>query len=494
MSPVRFDIKPLCVALLAAGLLSACGGGGGETTAPATGGSTTPGTTTPGTTTPGTTTPGDTTPPAATAPLPASVGTASMVMSCPDGANFQCSGGSLIRSENGIALTSSGVQAYGMSTSDLANPILIKTSASGFAPASGGLAEIRIAHASNGTLSSPVVLLSNLGLLWDGKTDRPLIVETFNTTQGRTTLTANRAVVNSALPASSDLGFYDYATRTTSGTQSNYANNRYFPRSTPSRCGTDVTVCPTTETSGVTFSAGDWRSGGTSPDIASATRLHEDGDIHAGDGPNGTILVGGNGIGVPFPGSKGYRGLDNWSLQYTNLGAWVTQDTVLIEEWAGLGNEHNKNRRGVVAYGAVTDPATVPASGTATYSGIAYGWYAPNRTVDPSVFRGNATITVNFATRQATISVQNAISYDATGSAVPVSFTTTTGLGAAGASVANYLTGTVTSGTLSGGVGARLFGPVVSVGTGTGPAEAGGSFQMSSATQYAVGGFLARKQ
>lgn len=493
MNPARFDIKPLCVALLAAGVLSACGGGGGgDTVAPATGGSTTPGSATPGTTTPGdTTTP---TTPTTNAPLPAAVGTASMAMACPDGANFQCSGGTLIRSENGIALTSSGVQAYGMSTSDLANPIIVKTSASGFAPASGGLAEIRVAKDSNGTISSPVMLLSKLGLSWDGKTDRPLIIETFSTTQGRTSLTSGGAVVSSGLPASSDLSFYDFATLGTAGTQANYANNRYFPRATPSRCAPDVTICPTTESAGVTFSAGDWRSGGTSPDIASASRLHEDGDIHAGDGPNGTILVGGNGNGVPFPGSKGYRGLDNWSLQYTNLGAWVTQDTVLIEEWSGLGNEHNKNRRGVVAYGAVTDPASVPTSGSVTYSGIAYGWYAPNRTVDPSPFRGTATITVNFATRQATVSVQNALSYDASGAPVPVSFTTATGLGAAGASVANYLTGAVTSGNLSGGIGGRLFGPVVSTGAGTGPAEVGGSFQLSNASATAVGGFLARKQ
>jgi hypothetical protein len=418
-------------------------------------------------------------------------------MSCPDGANYQCSGDSLIRSENGIALTSSGVQAYGKSTSDLATPIAVRTAAFGFAPASGGLAEIRVAKDANATVSSPILLLSNLGLSWDGKTERPLIVETFSTTQGRTVLNANRAAGSVALPASSDLNFYNFGTLGQAGTQANYANNRYFPRTAPSRCGTGVTTCPTTESTGLNFTAGDWRTGGSGPDIASTTRFHEDGDVHAGDGPNGTILPGGDGIGVPFPGSKGYRGLDNWSLQYTNLGAWVTQDTVLIEEWANLGNEHNKNRRGIVAYGAVTDPTTIPTSGSATYSGIAYGWYAPNGTVDPSVFSGAATITVNFATRQVTVAVQNAATYDAAGTPVPVSFTTTTGMGAAGSNVANYLTGTVNTGTLAGGIGGRWFGPVVSAGTGNaGPAEVGGSFQLANATsgQMVVGGFLARKK
>ncbi|WP_158597855.1 hypothetical protein [Noviherbaspirillum saxi] len=420
-------------------------------------------------------------------------------MSCPDGANFQCSGTNVLSTNNGITVTNSGVQVHGISTSDLANPILVKTTASGFAPASGGFAEARIAKDANSNMSTPIIVLSNLGLTWDGKVDRPPIIETFSISQGRTVLTATGAMTSTTLPPPSDLNYYNFGRLGPAATQANYANNRYFPRTgNPSRCGPDVNPCPATETSGPRVEAGNWRSGGTTPDSLTAIRVHEDGDIHAGNGPNDangnpTILEGGSGIGVPFPGSKGYRGFDNWGLQYSNLGAWITQDTVVIAEWAPqLGNEHNKNRRGMIAYGAVTNPTLVPTSGTVTYTGFSYGMYAPNRASDPSVFRGASTVTVNFATRQVTISVQNAVTDDSAGTAVPVNFTSTTTMGAAGSSLANHMTGTASVGGLSGGVGGRYFGPVA----GGGPAEVGGTFQLSNAGtgQFAIGGFLGRKQ
>ncbi|HJV82877.1 hypothetical protein [Noviherbaspirillum sp.] len=425
-----------------------------------------------------------------------------MTMICADGAGYQCSGSSIIRVDNGIALSSSGVEAYGVSTSDLAAKNPTMTGAFGLALATGGTAEVRLAKGSDGTVSSSAVLLSKLGLSWDGKTERPPIIDTFSTTQGRTVLTASGALSSTTLPASSDLGFYDYASKGTAGTQVDYANNRYFPRSTPSRCPPDLVPCPTTETSGVHYSPGDWRTGGKMPDLASVSRVHEDGDIHAGNGlpdanGNPTILPGGDGIGVPFPGSKGYRSLDNWGLQYGNLAAWLTQDTVIIEEWAKAGNEHNKNRRGMVAYGDVTNPTAVPTSGTASYSGFAYGWYTPNGTAEPAVFRGTVVVSVNFATRQTTVTFQNPVTWDSAGTSVPVALTTTVPMGAAGSNVANYLTGPVTNGALTGGVGGRYFGPVLTTGTsGAGPAEIGGTITLSNATsgQTVLGGFIARKQ
>jgi hypothetical protein len=265
-----------------------------------------------------------------------------------------------------------------------------------------------------------------------------------------------------------------------------------------------MTPCPTTESSGLQRQSGDWLSGGTRPHSASATRLHGDGDVHAGDGPpdangNPTILPGGDGPGVPFPGSKGYRHLTSWSYQYANLGAWITQDTVQIVEWTGGPgtDEHNQSRSGMTAFGAVTDPASVPTNGSATYAGIVYGWYAPNATTEAPFFRGSALVTVNFATRQVTVSIQNTRTDDAAATTVPVALTATTAMGAAGSNVANYLTGTAANGSLSGGLSGRYFGPVVTAGSsGTGPAEIGGSFSLSnSATGAAVvGGFIGRKQ
>jgi hypothetical protein len=399
-------------------------------------------------------------------------------------------------------MTSTGVQAYGRSTSDLDDPIVVKTSASGFALASGGLAEIRLAKDANSVVSAPALLLSNLGISWDGVHERPQILETFQTTQGRTQLDAKGALTSSAIPDSSNLGFYDFAIRSVAGTQASYANNRYFPRTgNPSRCSSGVAVCATVETDGLRYRAGDWRTGGNIPDITSASRLHTDGDVHAGNGEpdasgRATLLAGSSGVGVPYPGSKGYRSFTNWSLQHANMGVWVTQDTVLIEEWAARSNEHNKNRRGIVAFGAVSDPAGIPTSGVATYTGIAYGWHARNAAGEPAVFRGTVSMSVNFATREVVATIQNPVTDDAVMAPVPLALRAVTTMGAVGGSLANYLTGPVDNGGLRGGLSGRYFGPVVTSVSGTGPAEIGGALSLSNPAtgEAAVGGFIARKQ
>jgi hypothetical protein len=477
-----FNLKPLGAMLLAACFLSACGGGGSDSTpSPTSSGAT--GSNTGGTNggSNGGTNGGDT----------GGTTTAPMTMSCPEGDGYQCSGGDIIKVDNGIALTRSGVEIYGKATSDLTNPP--SASAFGFMAAQGandkGVAEIRIKKDADGVISSPAVILKNLGLSWDGTTERPTIIETFNTTQGRTVMKADGTLSNeTAFPT------FDFSLATHTGTQANYANNRYFPRTDPSVCpaGT-VGPCPTTETDGIrnltaAQSGSDWRTGGIRPDVAEARRLHEDGDVHAGDSG-----------GVPYPGSKGYRDFSNLAYQYVNLGSWLTQDTVQTVEWADMGGdmEHNTNRRGMVAFGDVTDPTKVPSTGSATYSGLVQGWYSATPNVDPTVFRGDATLTVNFATRQVTITVANTKTYDTAQTTVPATFTATTTMGAAGSNTANYLTGTVDNGTLKGGISGRYFGDVVTAGSsGAGPAESGGTFSLSSTASGAtvMGGFIARKQ
>lgn len=473
--------------VLAAVLLSACGGGGSDSTSrstdtptgdrPATGGETE-------------TDPGG---------VP---DTAKMTMSCVDGPAFQCSGGEIIQRDNGIALTSSGVQAYGKSTSDLAADNPEKTTAYGFASASGGMAEIRLAKDGNGAVSQPRVLLSNLGISWNGTAERPPIIETFSTSQARVHLDANGAVLFGPLPPSSDLGYYDFADKGIDATQANYGNNVYFPRGqdNPPRC----TSCSNFETTGPQSRNGDWRTGGEVPDTTNAVRLHGDGDIHAGDGKpdangNPTILPGGNGIGVPFPGSKGYRSLDNWSYKYGNLAAWLTQDTVSIVEWAPGSDEHSKMRRGVVAFGDVTAPADVPANGTASYSGVAYGWYASDgrKTESPAFFYSDVTVTVDFVTRETKVSLQRAVEYiDTLPRLSAVDFHTATKMGAAGINAANYFTGPLANAAMTGGISGRYFGPVTAGGSGAAPAEVGGAFSMANPTTGAVvvGGYIAVKR
>lgn len=422
------------------------------------------------------------------APIPAPV-SGLTTMSCVDGPTYECSGGSIIRVDNDVALTSSGVQVYGRSTSDLANPNPNKLVALGLALASGGVADVRIAKDVNGVITAPVLLLSNLGLTWDGRRERPLIIEAFQPTQGRTQLTATGTVTSVPLPPSSDQNFFDLATKgPATATQANYANNRYFPRAAPPIQCPAGQVCAATESAGLQYFRGDWRTGGEILDTAQAVRLHSDGDSRAGV-PSG----------LPFPGTKGYRALFTWNRQDVNLAMWSTQDTVQIGEWSqNPADEHNKIRRGVVAFGNVTAPNTVPATGTAIYVGTAYGWYAGNAVEDPIPFHAAAAMVVNFVTRQVEVTVANAVTHNAAATPLPaIAFKTLTAMGAAGTNVANYFTGPVNNGTLLGGFSGRYFGPIAApAGTsGAGPAELGGAFSLSSATTGAavVAGFIGRK-
>lgn len=449
--------------------LGACGGGGG-------GGSDTSGGSGDG---------GDNgggTPPPPPPPPPVS----GMTMACVEGAGHQCSGSSIIRRENGVALTRSGVQVYGKSTVDGI------TDASGLTPGSEGKADIRL-RKNGASVSDPALLLSDIGISWDGRNERPVIIETFDPTQGRNELASDGSIVNVILPPVTDLEFYDYATLFRSATQSHYANNRYFPRSEPSRCDEGSTFCPAAETEGMTMaSTGDWQDGGSTPSHAVALRYHEDGDIHAGNGlpdadGNPTFLDGSTGPGVPFPGAKGERSLENRSYRYANLAAWSTKDTVDIAQWLEDFNrtEHNQKRLGMIAFGDVTEPADVPTGGSVSYSGIVHGWYAADSMTAESTFTGDAAVTVDFATRTVTVTVQG----------LPTgALTVTSTLGTLSADTANYLTGAVDDAAWNGGLSGRLFGPVSA--SAVAPPEVAGAFSLTGkgGSAAAIGGFIARRQ
>jgi len=422
-------------------------------------------------------------------PLP---GSTPLTMSCSDGANHQCSGNSVLRTDRGVVLTASGVQAYGQSTSDLATPIVDRTEATGLALASGGWAELRVAKNAGSAPVGATMLITGMNIRW-GSAERPPIIEPFLPTQGTARLAANGALVLSALPPSSNLGYYDYAIRGASGTRANYAYNRYFPRTDPPRCPAGYTPCPTVETTGLQTTPGDWRSSGTLPDSAAASRLHEDGDVHAGDaGPGGQWLHDGTGPGVPYPGSKGYRAIELWTYAHANLGSWLTKDTVGIVEWGGT-DEHNQNRRGVVAFGAVTPAATLPAAGTATYVGAVRGVHAPDATQEPVAIRGDASVTVDFASGTLTLSVRNTVAASS-GAARPLALDAEARVAAVGAGASNYLAGPVDTGSLTGGLGARFFGPVATAGGVAAPPEVGGVLRLSgSGGATAILGFVARR-
>jgi len=455
-NPVYTNIKPITLALVAAGILSACGGGGGGSSTN-TGGVNTP-------------------PPGGGGGGGGSGPDTALTMSCVDGAGYQCSGGTVIKTDNGVLLTRSGVQVFGISTSDIpldtadpANPPAGVSSSvpSGFGLPSvsptpvNGVAEVRIAKdATTKAVTRVGLLLDDYGLSWNGTAKRPQIVEAFLTTRGRVELDpTSKALVVKDLPPGTNTQFYDFSRVTRTGTQGNYANNAYTPDN------------------GITNNLkGTWRTAnGTEDDWASVGRLHEDGDI---DVPVAA---------VPATGTKGYRDFVNVAYEFVNLSSWTSQDTVYIADWLTVPRlEHNKERRGFVAFGNVTDPGAVPTSGTAIYSGKVYGLYglASASQVDPDPFEARATVEVNYATGAAQIRIEG------TPAQIPA-FTATAARGAitvngANTNAPNYFTGAVTSGGFTGGLSGRYFGANAK--------EVGGTFQLQGPSGVTIiGGFIGRK-
>lgn len=414
-------------------------------------------------------------------------------MACPE-AGAQCSGGTILRTDSGIAVTASGVQVYATSTNDLAVPNTTPAIAFGLQPATGGIADIRVTRDDSGLLKSVALLLTGLGLSWDGKNERPPIIETFEPRRGRVQLDASGKVSFGMLPATSDLNFFDFARKGKAGTQSHYANNIYFPREAPVRCPSDAVDCPQRETEGLQRFAGDWRTGGTLPDNALATRLHEDGATDAGDNADasGNPVPPPGGHDVPFPGFKGFRNFHDWSYQYANLASWITQDTVGIAEWGGA-LEHNKARRGFVAFGQVTAPGNVPAAGSARYIGYLKGWWSFDPGQDSYPIAGDAEAVVDFAARTVKLTVTSTRIDEGTQEPVPVNLTATVSISSA--QFANYFNGSAANDSLTGALSGRFFGPASTGGSGNGPAELAGAFRLNSGADgpVAIGGFLLKK-
>ncbi len=414
-------------------------------------------------------------------------------MSCPE-AGAQCTGSTILRTDSGISITASGVQVYATSTNDLAVPNTTPAVAFGLQPATGGIADLRITRDAGGLLKSVALVLSGLGLSWDGRQERPPIIETFEPRRGRVQMGTDGKLSFVPLPPSSDLAFFDVARKGKAGTQSHYANNSYFPREEPVRCPSDAADCPQRETEGLQSFAGDWRQGGTLPDNALGTRLHEDGATDAGDqaDANGNPVAPPGGRDVPFPGFKGFRNFHNWSYQYANLASWITQDTVEIAEWGGA-LEHNKARRGFVAFGQVTAPGSVPGTGSARYIGYLKGWWSFDPGQDSYPIAADVEAVVDFAARTVKLVVTSTRIDEGTQDPVPVNLTATVAISSA--QFANYFNGSASNDALSGALGGRFFGPVVAGGSGQGPAELAGAFRLRSGTDgpVAIGGFLLRK-
>ena len=418
-----------------------------------------------------------------------------MTMSCIEGTGTQCTGTANLRSENGSVLMSSGLAVFGRSTSDLVVPNPTPATATGLSllPAAG-TADIRVTKNGSRAVTAMSLVLNGLDIKWNSSGDRPVIVETFLPTAGRSVLAVNGAVQQVALPPISDTAFYNFGALNVNATQLNYANNRYFPRTDPARCAVTVppTPCPAIEvlTPIGMLGFGTWNLAPTAPgyslepDRARASRLHGDADIHAGE-----ALPANGGPGVPFAGSKGYRSAKLWAYSAANIMAWDSLDTVGNDDWGGT-NERNQMRTGFVTFGEVTDPTTIPTSGTATYDGFLYATYAPNGTLDRGDVEAVVTITVDFASRTMQVVVTGPY-LTSSGAAVPLlALTANATMGLARES--NYATGTASNAGASVGVSTRFFGALI----GGAPVELGGTLSLSNATSgaTAIGAFIARKR
>lgn len=118
-------------------------------------------------------------------------------MSCADGANYQCSGENIVKAGE-VALTDFGVQAYGKATSDLGKTVFTPEeapNANGLVPDAGGITEVRLAKDAKGVVTKVALVLKYLGLPWNGKDERPPIIESFDPTQGRVMFGTNNAIV-----------------------------------------------------------------------------------------------------------------------------------------------------------------------------------------------------------------------------------------------------------------------------------------------------------
>ncbi len=424
---------------------------------------------------------------------------------CKGDASVQCSGATTLQIDNNIAVTASGVHTYGVSNSDfvtkatLTNPVGLKL-------ASGGTIEVRSSRNKNSTPSDVTLILSNIGLSWDGKTERPPIIETFSQTSKRVELSSSGFLLHKDLPQPNDVSFYDYATLRAAATQSHYANNVYFPRPLDTACSNgNANTCLLTESPPLVIEFGDWKNSGNKPDKLFASHAHLDGAVAVGSGlPSRTINIPEEAIfienlsilGGLIPGAQGSRQYTQWSYGWSNLGVWDTQDKVNMQVWGG-SQDFQKRITGTVAFGTVSLPDRIPQSGTAVYIGKVTGWLNYDYEGNSVPFFADANVTVNFAnnTAEFVFSKSRTAENDYSDIYLPPVQTTLT---LDRQKIKNYLRGDLYLEGMKGGVGARFFGPITIGGSGIAPVELAGTFNMqceqATDCMVLVGGFLLKKQ
>lgn len=153
------------------------------------------------------------------------------------------------------------------------------------------------------------------------------------------------------------------------------------------------------------------------------------------------------------------------ALSYSAFGGWVTQFRD--------GPDDGTTAVGVFAGGSLTPDASVPKTGSATYSGDAAGFASiPAAAGSPMGFSGNSAVGIDFGKQNVSTSFTNlqAVSTDGLTTAKLPDLTGTGSLVGA-----HYTTTLAGSGGLSGGAAGALFGPAAQETAGTFNAAGGGT-------------------
>ena len=185
--------------------------------------------------------------------------------------------------------------------------------------------------------------------------------------------------------------------------------------------------------------------------------------------PGAILAVSANGRNAAVSADQSYMG-----FSYQTFGIWET----------GLGTQ--SGAYGATSVGAATAGASIPTTGTATFTGVAGGGYI-DATGANYLAAGDATLNANFGTRSVGLATTNTSKLNASTLAV----TTAANLNLSGtltyAAGANSLSGTVsTADGMTGQVNGRFYGPSAT--------EIGGTFATAGTGVKMYGGGYGAKR
>jgi hypothetical protein len=219
-------------------------------------------------------------------------------------------------------------------------------------------------------------------------------------------------------------------------------------------------------------------SGATYTETVDGSNIIQSASFVASNGNTASFnRVNGDSIVTAAPGVNGFSNATQSAL--------TANATYLGWSYQSFGVWSNGNTNGQISAGTAgtsTSGASIPTSGTATYTGIAAGIFGNATT--PYYVTSNMTASTNFGTRSIAFSTTNsAASTSVNGTYVPTGGLNLTGNLSYAAGVNNF-SGTVNSSgsnVMTGSAGGQFYGP--------GAQEIGGVFAVKSGNLGYIGGF-----